>query len=149
MATQAFVHTRDAEVIHFFGTHMRILVSGAQTGGAFCLIEVRTPAGNMTPRHVHHRETETMHVLEGGLTAVLDGKPITLAVGDTVVLPPDVPHQLRIGEQDTRTMLFCTPAGFDDFVRAVGTAAPVKPDPEASARAVAVAATFGIEIFPD
>jgi hypothetical protein len=59
MATQAFVHTRDAEVIHFFGTRMRILVSGAQSGSAFCLIEVRTPAGNMTPRHVHHRETET------------------------------------------------------------------------------------------
>jgi len=147
MATQAFVHTRDAEMIHFFGTRMRILVSGAQTGGAFCLIEVRSPAGNMTPPHVHHRETETIHLLEGGMTCVLDGKPITVAVGETVVLPPEVPHQLKTGEQDTRTLLLCTPAGFDDFVRTLGTSTPVKPDPEAMAHAVAVAASFGIEIF--
>jgi quercetin dioxygenase-like cupin family protein len=147
MAAQAFVHTQDAETIHFFGTRMRILVSGEQTQGAFCLLEVRSPAGNATPPHVHHRETETIHLLEGKITCVLDGKPVAVTTGETVVLPPDVPHQLINGDQDVRSLLMCTPAGFDGFVRAAGTATPVAPTPEGTARAVAVAATFGIEIF--
>jgi quercetin dioxygenase-like cupin family protein len=147
MPVQAFVHTQDAETIHFFGTRMRILVSGDQTQGAFCLLEVRSPAGHATPPHVHHRETETIHLLEGEITCVLHGKPVAVAAGETVVLPPDVPHQLITGDQGTRSLLVCTPAGFDGFVGAVGTATPVPPSPEGAARAVTVAATFGIEIF--
>ncbi|MEA2789238.1 MAG: hypothetical protein QOG73_1644 [Acetobacteraceae bacterium] len=151
MPTPGLIHTRDAATIYFFGTRIRILVSGAQTGGAFCVLEVRSPAGNATPPHVHHRETETLHLLEGGITAVVDGRPVDAVVGDTLVLPPNVPHQLITGRRDTRSLLFCNPAGFDDFVRAVGTDTPAAPhpegpDPAVMARVIAMAAEFGIDI---
>jgi quercetin dioxygenase-like cupin family protein len=141
-----FVHTSDVETIYFFGTRMRILMSGAQTGGAFCLIEVRSSAGAVVPPHVHRRETETIHVLEGVMTCATEGKHIAVGPGETVLLPKDVPHSLITGETDTRTLLYCSPAGFDDFVRALGTTgAPVAPGPDDAAHAVEVAARFGIE----
>lgn len=149
MTTSGFVHTRDAPMIHFFGVRMSILVSGAQTNGAFCLLEVHSPAGHRTPRHVHRRESETIHLLEGGMTAILDGKPIKVLPGDTTVLPPDIPHQLVSGPQGARSLLFCTPSGFDAFVRAVGTDTPQAPDPARQTDIVTTAAGFGIEIFPD
>jgi quercetin dioxygenase-like cupin family protein len=144
--TPGLVQTRDAATIHFFGTRIRILVPGAETGCAFCVLEVRSPAGNATPLHVHHRETETLHLLEGAITAIVDGRPVEALAGDTVVLPPNVPHRLTTGRRDTRTLLFCTPAGFDDFVRTVGTETQVAADPVAMARAIAVAAEFGIDV---
>lgn len=146
MLTPGLAHARDAAAIHFFGTRIRILVPGAETSGAFCVMEGRSPAGNATPRHFHRRETETLHLPEGAITAVVDWRPVEALAGDTVVLPPNVPHQLITGRRDTRTLLFCTPAGFDEFVRAVGTETPVAADPVAMARVIAVAAEFGINI---
>jgi quercetin dioxygenase-like cupin family protein len=133
------------DTIYFFGTRMRILMSGSQTGGSFCLIEVRSPAGNVVPPHRHRRETETIHVLEGGLTCATEGKRIAVTAGETVLLPVGVPHSLITGQADTRMMLLCTPAGFDDFVRAVGTNSPLAAAADARAHAVAEAARFGIE----
>jgi quercetin dioxygenase-like cupin family protein len=143
--SQQAVHNAQPATIYFFGTRMRILMSGAQTGGNFCLIEVRSPAGNVVPPHLHRREVETIHVLEGGITCVTQGKRIAVAPGETVLLPIDVPHSLVTGEQDTRSMLLCTPAGFDAFVRAVGTDTPVAPSEAARAQAMETAARFGIE----
>jgi quercetin dioxygenase-like cupin family protein len=139
------IHNSLPDTIYFFGTRMRILMSGAQTGGGFCLIEVRSPAGNVVPPHLHRRETETIHVLEGGLTCSTEGKRVSVAAGETVLLPIGVPHTLITGATDTRTMLLCTPAGFDDFVRAVGTDSPVAATADARAHAMEQAARFGIE----
>jgi quercetin dioxygenase-like cupin family protein len=143
------LHSSLPDTIHFFGTRMRILMSGKQTGGSFCLIEVRSPAGNIVPPHLHRRETETIHVLEGGLTCVTEGRRIEVAAGDTVSLPIGVPHSLVTGATDTRTMLLCTPAGFDDFVRAAGTASPVVPTAAGRAHAIEQAARFGIEFVTE
>jgi quercetin dioxygenase-like cupin family protein len=143
------IHTDLPDTIYFFGTRMRILMSGEQTGGSFCLIEVRSPAGNVVPPHLHRRETETIHVLEGGLTCVTEGRRIAVTAGETVLLPMGVPHSLITGEVDTRTMLVCTPAGFDAFVRAVGTDAPVAPTPAGRAHAIEEAARFGIEFVTE
>jgi quercetin dioxygenase-like cupin family protein len=147
--TERVIHVNAPDTIYFFGTRMRILMSGEQTGGSFCLIEVRSPAGNVVPPHLHRRETETIHILEGGLSCVTEGRHIAVAVGETVLLPTGVPHSLVTGETDTRTMLLCTPAGFDDFVRAVGTDAPVAPTPAGRAHAMAQAARFGIEFVTE
>jgi len=143
--TRQVIHSGPPDTIYFFGTRMRILRSGSQTGGSFCLIEVRSPAGNVVPPHRHRRETETIHVLEGGLTCLVEGRCIAVTVGETLSLPMDVPHSLITGETDTRTMLVCTPSGFDDFVRAVGTDAPIEPSETTRAHVIQVAARFGIE----
>lgn len=139
------IHTGDVETIHFFGTRMRILMSGEQTDGQFCLIEVRSSAGHTVPPHIHRRETETIHVLSGSLTCLTEGKAIAVSAGETALLPMNVPHSLMTGDAETCALLFCTPAGFDAFVRAVGSDTPVVPTPAVRMQVAEVAAQFGIE----
>jgi len=44
-----------------------VCLSGADTGGAYCLLEVSAAPGVSVPRHTHTREDESYHVLSGEL----------------------------------------------------------------------------------
>jgi len=130
----------------------RIHVSGDETGGRYTLVEVHGPEGDMPPLHVHHAEDEVFHVLDGDVTLFLPGREVRLAAGDTFRAPQDVPHTYRVESPSARWLVFCSPARFDGFVRAVSEPAPAaelpprgRPfDPEAFA---ATAAEYGIELL--
>ena len=140
-----------AEAVWFIADLARIHVDGDGSSGAFCLIEMTQPAGDMSPLHVHHRDDETFYVLEGTLSVFAGDEHIVLEAGQAYVAPRGVPHTYR-AETDVRSLLVGTPAGFEQFVRAAGAPAealtlppadrPV--DPEALAR---TAAEYGIEIL--
>ena len=55
--------------IWFLHNRVRIPISGAETGGAFALLEVSGPPGDQPPLHVHHHDDEGFYVLEGELTS--------------------------------------------------------------------------------
>jgi mannose-6-phosphate isomerase-like protein (cupin superfamily) len=65
METPAFSHETHAPTYLFLGVQLTIRLSGAQTGGLFTLLEGTMPAGGDGGLHVHTREDETMHLLEG------------------------------------------------------------------------------------
>ena len=44
-----------------------VCLSGADTGGAYCLLEVSLAPGMAVPRHTHTRENEVYFVLTGEL----------------------------------------------------------------------------------
>jgi hypothetical protein len=69
-----------------------------------------------------------------------------LRPGDGMLAPRGVPHTVRAGEGGGRWLVTSTPAGFEAFVRAVGSCEPsvALPDPSELAR---VAAEHGIEIL--
>src|SRR5437016_5347602 len=73
------------------GTYI-VRVAGADTGGAFCLVEGVAPAQSGVPPHVHHREQETFYILERAMEVQCAGRTFTATKGATVVLPKDVPH---------------------------------------------------------
>ena len=47
------------------GTTMRLIATGAETGGRYTVLEQVTPAGWGPPRHIHSREDEIFYILEG------------------------------------------------------------------------------------
>ncbi len=98
-------------------------VGGEETDGRFAIVEGFARAGSMPPLHVHQREDEVFHVLEGRLTLFLPGEEIQLDAGATVRAPQGVPHTYRVESETARWLVFCQPAGFDAFVRAVSTPA--------------------------
>ncbi len=55
-----------------------------------------------------HPYLEVLHILEGSADAWLEGqedRPVRLEVGDTIALPPDVPHSFRVvGDRLLRLM---------------------------------------------
>jgi quercetin dioxygenase-like cupin family protein len=125
----------DSERLWFLGTLARMKLEGRDTGGRFALWDGVLPQGAAPPLHSHPQD-ETFYVLEGELTAWLvepelaqdDGSPPAWAAkrgwhcvpGTVLFAPAGVPHTFRV-ESDTARMLFLsTPAGIEDYVRALG-----------------------------
>lgn len=122
------------EPLWFLGTLARLKLTGAETGGRFALWEGVFPRGAAPPLHSHPQD-ETFYVLDGEVTAWIvepeqvddDGDPRAWVekrakrggVGLVAFAPGGTPHTFRV-ESDTARMLFLsTPAGVEDYVRAL------------------------------
>jgi quercetin dioxygenase-like cupin family protein len=127
--------------LQFLASRVRVPISGAQTGGAFALLEATAQAGDQPPLHVHREDDEGFYVLEGELTLWIGDETHVLRAGDGVLAPKRIPHTLRVGESGARYLVASAPAGFEAFVRAVAAA---DPDPVELTR---IAAEHGIDIL--
>src|SRR5215831_17032635 len=101
-----------------------IRVSGEETDGRYAVLEILSPEGDMPPLHVHHEEDEVFHVLDGEVTLFLPGTEVSLSAGETFRAPQGVPHTYRVESSSARWLVFCAPARFDSFVRAISEPAP-------------------------
>ena len=103
------------------GDTYTILVSGAQTAGRYCLIDMLVPDGSGPPPHRHDFE-EMFTLLEGELEFTFRGETQTVRAGSTVNIPANAPHVFKNKSGGTVRMLcMCTPAGQDEFFMEVGT----------------------------
>jgi quercetin dioxygenase-like cupin family protein len=110
-----------------------ILVTGAQTAGHYCLVEMLVPAGGGPPPHRHDFE-EMFTLLEGELEFTFRGKSQIVRAGSTVNVPANAPHAFRnVSGATARMLCMCTPAGQEELFMAVGfpvdsrTSPPPKP----------------------
>ena len=55
-----------------------VCLSGTDTGGAYCLLEVSLAPGMAVPRHTHTREDEVYFVLAGELQATVGDETFVL-----------------------------------------------------------------------
>jgi quercetin dioxygenase-like cupin family protein len=131
----------DADVRHVFvaGGTYTILVSGIDTAGHYCLLDMLVPAGGGPPAHRHDFE-EMFTLLEGELEFTFRVQTQTVRAGTTVNIPANAPHQFQNKSGKTARMLcICTPAGLDEYFLAVGipldsrTSPPPKPSTEEEA----------------
>src|SRR5215470_7297233 len=61
----ALIDAGNGVTFTMLGTSMRLIATGAETGGCYTVLEQVTPAGWGPPRHIHSREDEIFYVLEG------------------------------------------------------------------------------------
>lgn len=125
-----------------------ILVSGAETDGRYCLIEMLVPDGGGPPPHRHDFE-EMFSLLEGELEFTFRGKTQTVKAGSTVNVPANAPHAFKnISGGTARMLCMCTPAGQEEFFATVGfpiesrASQPPKPTPEELAEKGKLVATL-------
>lgn len=59
------------------------------------VIEERVPPGASEVRHVHQAARQVFYVLSGHLTIDRAGEQLTLATGDSLEMPPTIPHLVR------------------------------------------------------
>jgi mannose-6-phosphate isomerase-like protein (cupin superfamily) len=115
---------------------VRFMVSGAESGGGFSLVEhPMAPWALAAPLHRHSREDEYSFVLEGRMGADLGGEIVYAEAGDLVFKPRNEWHTFwNAGDEPARILEIISPAGFEryfeelvDFTREIGpdTAAPV------------------------
>jgi quercetin dioxygenase-like cupin family protein len=137
------------------GIVMKCLLSGEQTSGRFCLFENKSGGNTRTPIHVHTRDDETLYIIEGELTAVLDGQPRRLTAGESIFLPRSIPHQLvNVSGTPAKYILIGTPALFERFLEAAGhelqpDEAVGPPTPKEIERLREASPRFGIALLPD
>ncbi|MBV8459223.1 MAG: cupin domain-containing protein [Acetobacteraceae bacterium] len=102
------------------GDNYTVLVSGKQTEGRYCLIDMLVPDGGGPPPHRHDFE-EMFTLLEGELEFTFRGETRTVKAPSTVNIPANAPHQFKNNSGATVHMLcMCTPAGQEEFFAAVG-----------------------------
>ena len=102
-----------------------VCLAGADTGGAYCLLEVSLAPGIGVPRHTHTREDETYYVMSGELEVIVGEKVFVLKAGDTLMAPRDIPHELRnSGSTTNHYLLVFSPSGFEEFIVATALPAP-------------------------
>jgi mannose-6-phosphate isomerase-like protein (cupin superfamily) len=102
------------------GDTYTILLTGQDTAGRFCLIDMLVPPGGGPPPHRHDFE-EMFTLLEGELAFLFRGAESALRTGETVNIPANAPHQFRnLSGRPTRLLCLCSPAGQDEFFKAVG-----------------------------
>jgi quercetin dioxygenase-like cupin family protein len=109
-----------ADLTYVNGTRVRLLVTGAQTGGLFGLYRWELPPGpGGAAPHFHRTITETFHVLDG-LVEIYDGRTWALCgPGDTAHVPIGGIHGFRNGADGPSAMLlhFAPGAPREDYFR--------------------------------
>jgi quercetin dioxygenase-like cupin family protein len=95
----------------------RLLATGAQTDGAFEVIDYVGPAA--PPVHVHQMREEGFYILDGSFTFTLADDVVELGVGSFIFVPRGTRHgfTVRLGG---RALLFITPAGLEGFFEELG-----------------------------
>ena len=134
--------------IGLVGDTYTVLLSGEDTDGRYCLIDMHIPPGGGPPPHRHDFE-ESFTILQGEIEFSFRGEKKVVREGETVNIPANAPHSFTNASRHP-VRLLCTnaPAGLDEFFLALGvpvatrtTPAPVL-DPAAKAAMMAKTASL-------
>src|SRR5271170_931099 len=136
--------------IGLVGDTYTILLSGKDTAGRFCLIDMHIPPGGGPPPHRHDFE-ETFILLEGEMEATFRGVQSTVKAGETIHIPANAPHQFHnASDHPVRLLCICSPAGQEEFFKELGTAVATRtsPSPKVDAAQQAEFIKKAIELAP-
>jgi len=97
-----------------------VLLSGDDTNGRYCLIDMHIPPGGGPPPHRHDFE-ESFTLLEGEIEATFRGEKSTVRIGETLSIPANAPHSFtNASKGNVRLLCLCAPAGQEEFFAQVG-----------------------------
>ena len=111
------------------GDTYTITVTGGQTAGRFCVIDMHIPHGGGPPPHRHDFE-ETFILLDGEIEATFRGRKSIVRAGETVNIPANAPHQFHNASgEPVRMLCICSPAGQEKFFLEVGVPVATRTTP--------------------
>jgi mannose-6-phosphate isomerase-like protein (cupin superfamily) len=92
-------------------------LSGADTGGAFAVVEHPIEPGRLVLPHVHRHEDEYSYVLEGTIGArVGDHEVAAVGPGSYLLKPRGLMHTFwNAGQRPARLLEVIVPAGFETY----------------------------------
>jgi quercetin dioxygenase-like cupin family protein len=115
--------------IGLVGDTYTITVSGDDTKGRFCVIDMHIPQGGGPPPHRHDFE-ETFIMLEGELEATFRGQKSIVRAGDTLNIPSNAPHMFHnASSEPVRLLCICSPAGQENFFKEIGVPVATRTTP--------------------
>jgi quercetin dioxygenase-like cupin family protein len=118
--------TDQGEPWWFGGNLFEFLVPSDSTGGQISVFRCTAPGGFGPPRHVHTREDEVFHLLEGEVCFEIDGRQQVAGPGTTVWMPRGVPHGFRIESAVAKMIGIITPGDYEHLFRNLGVPAQAR-----------------------
>ena len=143
--------------IGMVGDTYTILMSGKDTAGRYCLLDMHVPPCGGPSPHRHDFE-EMFSILEGEVEFHFRGEKFQFKAGETINIPANAPHFFRNeSTNNVRLLCMCSPAGQEEFFTRVGvpvggrTTPPPEPDEEQKkefkAKAKALAPEYRTELL--
>ncbi|WP_230471253.1 cupin domain-containing protein [Hymenobacter jejuensis] len=115
--------------LNVLGDHQCIKLTGKDTDNQYTLIEQTNEPGTGIPRHVHTREDEVFHVLEGAVEFEVDAEVKTLQAGELAYVPRGTTHSFRVvGTTKAKVLLSVFPAGLEDMFQELAQLTAGPPD---------------------
>ena len=103
------------------GRDLVFKVTGDDTGGAFDYAIVEVEAKNGPPLHVHHRQDEAIHVLQGRFKLQIGEEESILERGGFALMPAGIPHAfLNLTDEPGEIVLVYAPGGAERFFAELG-----------------------------
>lgn len=91
-------------------------VSGADTGGAFAVVEHPMEPGRLVLPHVHQHEDEYSYILEGTIGARVGDHEVIAGTGSYLFKPRWLMHTFwNAGPGPARILEVISPAGFENY----------------------------------
>ena len=98
------------------GETLLFKMSGHDPGGAMDYIVLDVQPKNGPPLHVHLKQQETIHFVEGRYKVQLGQEAFTCERGGFVCIPAGTPHAfMNIGETPGQCIITFTPGGSEKF----------------------------------
>ena len=104
--------------------HIFVKVAGAETGGAFSVVEDNLKAEFALGLHEHRTHSETFYILEGALKFYIDGKWMTAEKGATVHIPAGVAHAVKMSGGAGKALMIFQPAFFEQYLAKLAALSP-------------------------
>jgi len=128
------------------GSQWTVHVSAEQSGGRFAVVEILLGHGAALPRHIHGREDELIHVMQGEVTFERDGERFDGPAGTWCYLPRGSEHTFAVLSHEARLLVLLCPAGLEGSLSELAQAATCLPAPLHIERLVTTAARHGVSI---
>lgn len=110
----------DANRTGFRFLRMRVLAEGADTGGAFELVEDQRNQGDGPALHVHQHSDEAFYVIDGSFRFTRGAEHVDALAGSYVFVPRGTAHAYSaIADGSRLLILYIAAGGFCDYLRAI------------------------------
>lgn len=107
-------------ILNVLGESITVKAGPAETGGAYAVVEERSPPGGGAPWHTHTTEDEIFYVLEGQLEFHLGQEKWVAGPGTTAVMPRGIPHAFRnIGSAPSKMLVIISPGRLLEFFKEI------------------------------
>ncbi|MFC3078434.1 cupin domain-containing protein [Phenylobacterium terrae] len=149
------MQTPQDNALWFLNTRVRFLRSSATGADGLSVQEHRLPFGDSPPLHVHEREDEIFHILEGTIRFKVGDDEVTAGPGQSLIGPKGVPHSFRVeSPEGARMLVMSVGPDFEGLIRDVGRPAetdglpePMEPTPQMQADLARLAAARRIALI--
>jgi mannose-6-phosphate isomerase-like protein (cupin superfamily) len=101
------------------GDALTFVEVAAETDGKRVVLEITLAPGGGNVMHVHLKQTETFHILDGELSVTVEGVTQRLKEGEEATVPPRTPHRFYSdgSEPVTFRVTIRDPGGIEDGLR--------------------------------